>query len=144
MKLAGEYDYRNAKAILQATAPQQLVEIYDVLQHADSAIKLEAAGDSARKLSAQMKKWFVAKGWKEEQPAFSVPGMHYDLLKDRVPIEIEIGHERLVFPDFFEFLADYSKWAHSRCSHGGHGQSARLRSLLALFASEHSAKDRIN
>jgi hypothetical protein len=34
--------------------------------------------------------------------------MQYDLLKGQVPIEIEIGHERLVFPDFFEFLADYS------------------------------------
>lgn len=34
--------------------------------------------------------------------------MQYDLVKDRVPIEIEIGHERLVFPDFFEFMADYS------------------------------------
>ena len=34
--------------------------------------------------------------------------MQYDLLKGRVPIVIEIGHERLVFPDFFEFLADYS------------------------------------
>jgi hypothetical protein len=34
--------------------------------------------------------------------------MKYDLLKDRIPIEIEIEHERLVFPDFFEFLADFS------------------------------------
>jgi len=42
-----------------------------------------------------VKKWFTAVGWKEEQPAFSVPGMQYDLLKERTPIEIEIGHERL-------------------------------------------------
>lgn len=108
MKLAGEFDYRNAKAILQAVAPQLLAEIYDVLQHADSKLNLVADGEAQRKLSTQLKKWFVAKGWKEEQPAFSVPGMQYDLLKDRIPIEIEIGHERLVFPDFFEFLADYS------------------------------------
>jgi hypothetical protein len=26
-----------------------------------------------------------------------------------VPIEIEIGHQRLVFPDFFEFAADHAK-----------------------------------
>ena len=108
MKLAGEFDYRNAKAILQAVAPQLLGEIYDVLQHVESKMNLAAEGQAQRKLSTQLKKWFVAKGWKEEQPAFSVPGMQYDLLKDRVPIEIEIGHERLVFPDFFEFLADYS------------------------------------
>jgi hypothetical protein len=107
MKLVSEFDYRNAKAILQATASQQLAEIYEILSHAENVLNL-AGGKVQRQLSAQLKEWFVAKGWKAEQPAFSVPGMQYDHLKDKVPIEIEIGHERLVFPDFFEFLADYS------------------------------------
>ena len=35
--------------------------------------------------------------------------MRYDLLKSDVPIEIEIGHERLVYAVFFKFLADYSQ-----------------------------------
>lgn len=108
LKLVGEYDYRNAKAILQATATGELAEIYAVLQHSESTLDLAPGEEAQRRLSAQLKKWFVDKDWKEEQPAFSVPGMHYDLLKNRVPIEIELGHERLVFPDFFEFLADYS------------------------------------
>lgn len=108
MILAGEYDYRNAKAILQATSPQILAEIYTTLQDPAKTLNLSSSESSQRQLSSQLQSWFVAKGWKDEQPAFSVPGMQYDLLKDRVPIEIEIGHERLVFPDFFEFLADYS------------------------------------
>jgi hypothetical protein len=107
MKLVDEYDYRNAKAILQATEPEHLAEIYAILSDPKHVLDL-GKGQQQRKLSPQVKRWFLARGWKEEQPAFSVPGMHYDLLKARTPIEIEIGHERLVFPDFFEFLADYA------------------------------------
>ena len=40
---------------------------------------------------------------------FSLPDLRYDLLKGDVPVEIEIGHERLVYAVFFKFLADYSK-----------------------------------
>jgi hypothetical protein len=108
MKLFGEFDYRNAKAILAATAKQELAEIYDILQHADSNLVLEISNSAQRQLSTQLKRWFVERGWTAEHRAFSVPAMHYDLFKNGIPIEIEIGHERLVFPDFFEFLADYS------------------------------------
>lgn len=108
MKLFGEFDYRNAKAVLSAAAGKQLQEVYEILEHVDSKINLDAANAAQRQLSTQLKNWFVARGWEAEQPAFSVPGMHYDLFKNGIPIEIEIGHERLVFPDFFEFLADYS------------------------------------
>ena len=45
----------------------------------------------------------------KEAPSFTIPEMRYDLLKVNIPIEIEIGHQRLVFPDFFEFMADFSK-----------------------------------
>jgi hypothetical protein len=108
MKLFGEFDHRNAKAILSATASEELKEIYEILQHVDSRINLEAVTAPQRQLSTQLKSWFVSRAWEAEHRAFSVPGMHYDLFKNGVPIEIEIGHERLVFPDFFEFLADYS------------------------------------
>jgi hypothetical protein len=107
MKIVDEFDYRNAKAILQAVSPKSLSDIYTILGNAKNKVDL-SRGDKQRQLSSQIQQWFVRAGWKSEQPAFTVPGMHYDLLKDRIPIEIEIGHERLVFPDFFEFLADYS------------------------------------
>jgi hypothetical protein len=100
MRLADEFNYRNAKAILQATTPRCLEDIYSILGNPNNTLDL-ARGEKQQYLSTQMKRWFVSAGWKEEQPAYSVPGMHYDLLKDRTPIEIEIGHERLVFPDFF-------------------------------------------
>ncbi len=31
------------------------------------------------------------------------------MLKSNVPMEIEVGHQRLVYADFFKFLADYSQ-----------------------------------
>jgi hypothetical protein len=108
MKIVGEFDYRNAKAILRAVAPESLDDIYSVLNDPENQIDLRA-GTKQRSLSSQVKQWFVKRGWKAEQPSFAAAGMQYDLLKENIPIEIELGHQRLVFPDFFEFLADYSK-----------------------------------
>lgn len=71
MKLVGEFDYRNTKAILHATAPQELAEIYEVLSNVESVLQL-AVGEKSRQLSSQVKKWFAARGWKEEQPAFAL------------------------------------------------------------------------
>ena len=62
-----------------------------------------------RRLSAQVQEWFTKKDWNKEQPAFSIGELRYDLVKENIPIEIEIGHQRLVYADFFEFMADYSK-----------------------------------
>lgn len=114
MQIFGEFDYRNAKAIINSIHPTFLTEIYDVLTDPTSAINLAAAGGAQRQLSRQVKDWFLNStkynGWREEQPCTAVPSMIYDLLKDGVPvpIEVELGHQRLVYPDFFEFLADFS------------------------------------
>lgn len=107
MNVIDEFDYRNAKAILQSVAPNTLREIYDILSSDSNVLDLEPKGKQ-RELSKQIKRWFIDAGWAEEQPSFAASGMMYDLLKENIPVEIEIGHERLVFPDFFEFLADYS------------------------------------
>jgi len=108
MKVVYEFNYRNAREILEKKSPNILKEIYDILNDPDNKIDLTGTG-SQRRLSAQVQDWFIRKGWRKEQPAFSIGDLRYDLLKDNIPIEIEIGHQRLVYADFFEFMADYSK-----------------------------------
>lgn len=108
MRIARELDYRNAKAVLKANAPGILDEVVSTLTHPGSNLDFERKGKQ-RTLSKQVQGWFVERGWKKEAPSFTISDMRYDPLKDRIPVEIELGHQRLVFPDFFEFLADFSK-----------------------------------
>ena len=108
MNIVGEFDYRNAKSILEKRFPQIFREIYSILNNPENEIDLTRTGPQ-RILSAQIQRWFTRLDWRKEQPAFSIEELRYDLLKENIPIEIEIGHQRLVYADFFEFLSDYSK-----------------------------------
>jgi hypothetical protein len=108
MKISQEFDYRNAMAVLEASHKGVVAEIRSILTDPQHQLDLVLKGKQ-RDLSAQVQQWFVDSGWEKEQPTFAIPDMRYDLLKGTIPIEIELGHQRLVFPDFFEFLADYSK-----------------------------------
>jgi len=107
VRIVEEFNYRNAEAVINAVDPGLLSRVRGVLTASTSTINLAVAG-SQRALSSQVQQWFRAVGWHHEVPSVAVPGMRYDLYDGRVPIEIELGHERLVYPDFFEFLADYS------------------------------------
>jgi len=109
MQIGAEFSYRYAKEILEAVAPQELRDIQSILNDSRNALNTTKA-KKQRNYSAQIKDWFVSqKGWKAEQLCKAVPGMKYDLQKGTVCIEIEIGHQRLVFPDFLEFAADHAK-----------------------------------
>jgi hypothetical protein len=83
MQIRAEFSYRYAKEILQAVAPEELHDIQSVLNDARNILNADKA-KSQRDYSTQIKNGLV-------------------------PIEIEIGHQRLVFPDFFEFAADHAK-----------------------------------
>jgi hypothetical protein len=109
MQIIDEFSYRYAKEILEAIAPVELSDIRAVLKDSRNLLNTDTA-KKQRDYSAQIKSWFISqKGWQAEQPCKAVPGMKYDLQKALVPMEIEIGHQRLVFPDFFEFAADHAK-----------------------------------
>ena len=62
-----------------------------------------------RDFSVQIQDFFIKRGWQKEASVFSASELKYDLLKKNIPIEIEIGHERLVYAVFFKYLLDYSK-----------------------------------
>ena len=108
MRVVAEFDYRNATGVITAVAPGLLPRVREILTSREHAIDLSDVAGKSRSLSSQVQEWFVAAGWRAEVPAAAVPGMRYDLHDGQIPIEIELGHERLVYPDFFEFLADYS------------------------------------
>jgi Restriction endonuclease BglII. len=109
MKVTKEFNYRYAREILTGVAPAELKNMYSVLNNPRNALASKP-GTLQRDYSAQIKQWFVSQGgWADEQPCQAVPSMRYDLRKGIVCIEIEIGHQRLVFPDFFKFAADHAK-----------------------------------
>ncbi len=106
MQIVDEYDYRNAKAILERRFPSELKEFYLLL----NAIKLDLMCKSKQKnLSRQIQLYFKDNGWNIERGLFTLPELKYDITKDNFVVEIEIGHERLVYAVFFKFLADFSK-----------------------------------
>ena len=108
MKVISEFNYRNAKEIIQQSNPDLLKEIYEILKIINLNLEIEE-GKYQRDTSNQIQQIFVSKGWDKEVKSEAIPSMKYDLVKDKnFPVEIEIGHERLVYADFFEFLADYS------------------------------------
>ncbi len=109
MKIVEEFNYRNAKEIIQQNNPDLLKELYETLNNISINLDIKD-GKRQRDVSSQIQTIFVSKGWNKEVTCKAISGMKYDLVKDEnFPIEIELGHQRLVYPDFFEFLADYSK-----------------------------------
>ena len=109
MRVLGEFDYRNAKGILESRRSTILQEIYRLLNAEEFNLRLGPVSGKLQNLSRQIQRYFADKGWAMEPPMFTLPDLRYDLLKEDVPIEVEIGHERLVYAVFFKFLADYSK-----------------------------------
>jgi len=111
MKIASEFNYRNAKEIIRENNPRLFEEISNILNNENNQLNLKLLdGKRQRDTSKQIKQFFLEKGWRQEINSKAIPEMKYDLIKDEnFPVEIEVGHMRLVFADFFEFLMDYAK-----------------------------------
>lgn len=111
MKIKSEFNYRNAKEIIKELNQSLLDEIYSILNNEDNKLFLSKKENThQRDTSRQIKSFFIKQSWREEVNSKAIPEMRYDLIKDEIfPVEVEVGHMRLVYADFFEFLADYSK-----------------------------------
>ena len=107
MHIIQESDYRNAVAILKAKTPGLLEEIREILNDPENTLDLEAHGGQ-RDPSKQIKNYFPQGDWQQEAKHLSIQDLRYDIMKNGVPIEIEVSHERLLYADFFKFLIDYS------------------------------------
>lgn len=108
MRVIETYDYRHAHSILASEKENILNEIFSILNDESNSLTLEIRGRAQRNLSQQIKEFFIRAGWRNEASHFTVHDLRYDLAKENVPIEIEIGHQRLVYADFFKLLIDYS------------------------------------
>lgn len=80
-----------------------------LLNAAELRLRLGVGQGKLQNLSRQIQLHFQARGWEIEKPLFTLPELRYDAVKEDVPVEIEIGHERLVYAVFFKFLADFSR-----------------------------------
>jgi len=90
MKVVGEFDYRNAKAVLEAIRPHLISQIVSILNSRATTVDLSVTS-GPRDLSRQLAEYFIPHGWLSEQTVFTLPD------------------QRLVYADFFKFLADYSQ-----------------------------------
>jgi hypothetical protein len=108
MKVPGEFNYRHARAVLSASNPGIVDEIISILGSEATRLELTKS-NGPRDLSKQLARYFTPRGWRREAPVFSIPDLRYDLLKSGVPLELEIGHNRLAYADFFKFMADHSQ-----------------------------------
>jgi len=88
MKIVAEFNYRNAKEILERKFSHILQQIYEILDDQNNIIDLTRTG-AQRRLSAQVQEWFTKEGWNKEQPAFSIGDLRYDLVKENIAIEID-------------------------------------------------------
>ena len=108
MRVAEEFNYGGAKEILESKFSGILKEIIGILTDPNNKINLSTSG-SQRDLSIQIESWFANKGWQKEKTCFSIKEFRYDLAKDNIVIEVELGHQRLVYADFFKFMMDHYK-----------------------------------
>lgn len=108
MRIGEIYDYRNARSVLESVDRSNIEELMSVLDDQTIKLRLGAQPGKSQNISRQLQDILARKGWKTEKPLYTLPDLRYDLVKGEVPVEIEIGHERLVYAVFFKFLADYS------------------------------------
>jgi hypothetical protein len=94
--------------ILRSKYPEQLNEILTVLNDDNFELLENPNGNNSYSRQIQNRFADTFQDWELESPCPSATELRYDLRKGRVPVEIEIGHQRVVYADFFEFMADHT------------------------------------
>lgn len=107
--IVGETSFRNGREIIKQAKPEEYGTITRLLNGGVFSIDIEAPEEGQRSISSQVTEHFVAEGWESEVDVQNMDGTKYDLYRNDVPIEVELGHKRMVYADFFKFLADYSE-----------------------------------
>lgn len=109
VEILGETSYRGGREIIKQSKPEEYGTLTRILQGGIFSIDTEPPDDGQRDISGQVQRQFVEEGWKSEVKVQNMDGPKYDLYRNKVPIEVELGHRRMVYADFFKFLADYSE-----------------------------------
>lgn len=109
VEILGETNFRNGREIIKQVKPEEYGTITRLLRGDMFKIDTESPDEGQRKISDQVTSQFKAEGWRTEVRVTNMDGPKYDLYRNDVPIEVELGHKRMVYADFFKFLADYSE-----------------------------------
>lgn len=109
VEILGETSFRSGREIIKQAKPEEYGTIVRLLEGGVFDIDTESPESGQRDISGQVTERFEAEGWKTEVKVRNMDGPKYDLFRNDVPIEVELGHKRMVYADFFKFLADYSE-----------------------------------
>lgn len=104
-----ETSFRSGREIIKQAKPEEYGTVTRLLDNAEFDIDTESPDEGQRDISGQVTSQFEAEGWETEVKVENMDGPKYDLFRNDVPIEVELGHRRMVYADFFKFLADYSE-----------------------------------
>lgn len=107
--ILNETSYRGGREIIKQSKPEEYGVIKRLLDGGSFSIDIESPEEGQRSISSQVAEQFAAEGWETEVTVDNMGRTKYDLYRNEVPIEIELGHRRMVYADFFKFLADYSE-----------------------------------
>lgn len=109
VEILGETSYRGGREIIKQSKPEEYGTLQRILNGNKFSINTESPESGQRDISGQVQREFITEGWKSEVQVQNMDGPKYDLYRNEVPIEVELGHRRMVYADFFKFLADYSE-----------------------------------
>jgi hypothetical protein len=107
--IVDETSFRSGREIIKQSRPEEYGTITRLLTGNKFDIDTQSPEEGQRDISGQVTEQFESNGWKTEVRVKNMSGPKYDLYRNDVPIEVELGHKRMVYADFFKFLADYSE-----------------------------------
>lgn len=108
VSIEGSSSFRNGKEIIKQKSHNEYQAITSLLNSPAIDINLESDAGQ-RSLSNPIQQAFVEQNWEKEVPVKAISSLKYDLFRNKIPIEIELSHKRVVYADLFKFLADFSE-----------------------------------
>ena len=121
MKIAEQYSYRHAEAILDSEFAQEKAEILECLGGAEwvrtKPRQREREGRvvatlsiNQRKTNAALEEIFRARGWEVHPRIISESASHLaaDFKKGKIQVEVQFGNMARWYTDVFKFLLSYS------------------------------------
>ncbi len=100
-----DYDFKFAKTILQQHFPHLMREIEAAVAELNTPL-----GRGVRPTPAKvLEDLLVSKGWQRQQPVTpNHPHLRFDLIKDKVAVEIQLSDPADCYNDFLKFLLAYN------------------------------------
>jgi len=100
-----EYDFKFAKTILERHYPDRLREIEEAIAELKSPLGRNISPTPAKVLEQLL----VSKGWESQRAVSStLTRLKFDLLRDKVAVEIQLADPSDCYNDYLKFLLAYN------------------------------------